>query len=285
MRISRTAIGLSLVCLLLCITGVCIKASVSVSAQPTKQAALPVIMYHAVMKDESRRSEYVLTPSQLEEVFMYIKQCGYTAVSVKQLCEFVENNVPLPEKSLLITFDDGYYNNYCYAYPLLEEHEMNAVISVIGVYTERESEEDFQSPAYSNLKWEQIREMSSSEYIEIGNHTYDMHDYSRYFGVSCPEGASEEEHESFLRSDIALLQERLTTECGEEPYIFAYPFGRYDEQSREVINSLGFKCTLSCEEGINYISYGGELEMLKRYNRSGNLSTEEFFAQIFKELE
>lgn len=81
---------------------------------------LPVVMYHSILNDPALAGDYVLSPQQLECDLRYIKECGYTPVLMEDLISYV--NIPeakLPPKPILITFDDGYYNNYLYAYPLM----------------------------------------------------------------------------------------------------------------------------------------------------------------------
>ena len=78
---------------------------------------VPVIMYHAVMDDASRLGKYVISPEELESDFKWLSENGYTAVLSEDLINYTENGAALPEKPILLTFDDGYYNNYLYAYP------------------------------------------------------------------------------------------------------------------------------------------------------------------------
>ena len=73
---------------------------------------VPVIMYHAVMDDASRLGKYVISPEELESDFKWLSENGYTAVLSEDLINYTENGAALPEKPILLTFDDGYYNNY-----------------------------------------------------------------------------------------------------------------------------------------------------------------------------
>ena len=88
-----------------------------------ESAQVPIIMYHALMENTSRSGEYVITPEQLESDFCYLRERGYTPISFSELYEYtVDPQTRLPEKCVMITFDDGYYNNYIYGFPLLKRY-------------------------------------------------------------------------------------------------------------------------------------------------------------------
>ena len=136
------------------------------------------------LKQRRQGGKYVITPKTLEEVFAYLKAHGYTAVTISDLIAYQEGRKELPQKPVMITFDDGYYNNYSYAFPLLKKYDMKAVISVIGRYTDEYSASmEKMNNNYSQLTWDQIREMMDSGYVEFANHSYDMHSDTTRRGV------------------------------------------------------------------------------------------------------
>ena len=136
---------------------------------------LPVIMYHAVIDDSGRLGQYVISPAELESDFRWLQSHGYTAVLSEDLLRYVEDGTPLPEKPVLITFDDGYYNNYRYAFPAAKQYGMKFVLSPIGRCADLYTEEPSESQYYAHCTWEMMREMQDSGIVEIGNHTYDLH--------------------------------------------------------------------------------------------------------------
>ena len=107
---------------------------------------VPVIMYHAVMDDASRLGKYVISPEELESDFKWLSENGYTAVLSEDLINYTENGAALPEKPILLTFDDGYYNNYLYAYPTAKRYGMKFVLSPIGKYADLYTETPDKSP-------------------------------------------------------------------------------------------------------------------------------------------
>lgn len=240
-------------------------------------AEVPILMYHAICENPSKEGKFVITKKAFEEDLKYLKQAGYNTISFSELISFVENNIPLPENPIILTFDDGYYNNYCYAFPLLKEYNAKAVISIIGKYTDLYSETPEENPNYSHITWEQAREMCDSGLVEIQNHSYNSHttDKGRN-GTKKKSGESEAAYIEYIYSDVGKLQEEINRNLGYTPTVFAYPFGSVSEASYDILKGMGFKATLSCSEKINEIHMGDsdDLYMLGRFLRTNKRSAE-----------
>lgn len=252
------------------------------------EVKVPVLMYHSILNDSKRSGKYVITPDELEKDLVYLKDQGFETVLTSDLINFVEHGAPLPEKPIVITFDDGYYNNYSYLYPALKKHGMKAVLSIVGTHTDLFSREgETLNNNYSHVPWNLLKEMQNSGVFEIQNHTYDLHDLAKRKGILRKKGEDAEHYKEMLISDITRLQETATEKLKVTPTAFTYPFGAVNKESEQIINSLGFQATYGSEEGINTLVQGDSscLYKLKRYNRSGTDSREEFFSKIFKILE
>lgn len=254
------------------------------AAGEIEKVNLVILMYHSLREDETYLGKYVVSPETLENDLIYLKEHGYTSVSVAELIAYVTDPAAtLPEKPVLITFDDGYYNNYTYAYPLLKEYGFKALISVVGSYCEKQAiSGDRQSSGYSYLNWEQLKEMVDSGLIEIGYHSYNMHSTSagKRYGAKQKTGESDALYEQQLKSDTVKLTELFEQNGVTMTPIYAYPFGSYNKNSETVLKALGFQATLSCEEGMNTLTKNGSLYLLKRYNRPYGKTSEEFFKKI-----
>lgn len=109
-----TALFLSAVILISVMTG-----AVKETTADTDSVKLPVIMYHSLLKDEKLQNDYTVSPTLFENDLKYLAENGYTTVVVKDLTDYVYGKKSLSEKCIMLTFDDGYYNNYYYALPLL----------------------------------------------------------------------------------------------------------------------------------------------------------------------
>ena len=243
---------------------------------------VPIIMYHSILKDSSRSNKYTVTPAVLEEDLKYIKDKGYTTVTIADLISYVYDDKPLPEKSIVLTFDDGHYNNYGYLFPLLEKYDMKAVISIVGSYTDKFTETDEANLNYSYLRWKDIKELMNTGRIEFQNHTYNLHSNTgKRIGTKKIKGETDEHYKNVLKEDILKLQQEFKENTNYIPQCFTYPFGGISNASLDIIKELGFKASLSCEQGINKLTKNpNSLYLLKRYNRPSYISTYNFFQKI-----
>jgi peptidoglycan/xylan/chitin deacetylase (PgdA/CDA1 family) len=245
--------------------------------------AVPIIMYHSILKDDSMHGKYVASPIDVENDILYLKQQGYKAVFVNDLIMYVNYGGELPEKPVILTFDDGYYNNFTYVYPILEKYDFKATFSVVGSYTTEASESgDEPNPNYSYMRWCDIEQMRDSGYAEICNHSFDMHSTTLRNGVTRMTGESYEDFRSVFLRDIFKLQDLCFENCDFRPNVFTYPFGACDESSIRLVKNCGFEASLGVEEKMNYIQQGNPdcLYNLCRYNREGDISTEDFMDRI-----
>lgn len=247
-----------------------------------ESVALPVLMYHCVLPDASKTKKYVVTPQKFEEDLIYLEEKGYQTVSVKQLVRYVYNDEPLPEKPVVITFDDGMYNNYEYIVPILKKHNACAVFSVVGSYTDEYTESNIVHPSYSYLRWSDIRELAETPYVEFGNHSYAFHTISASrYGTQKNKDESPLDYINVFYQDTEKMQSEFYSNCSFRPIIYTYPFGSYSRESSRVLKKMGFLVTFGCTEGINRITHDEDcLYLLKRYNRDGRLSTRQFFSKL-----
>lgn len=251
-----------------------------------KGVFVPIIMYHSILKDEAARGEYVVSPAQVERDIQYLKENGYTAIFVNDLIRYVNYGGTLPEKPVILTFDDGTYNNMTYLMPLLERYDFKASISVVGSYTVRDSESGEEpNPAYSYLRFDDINSMRESGSVEFCNHTYDMHSLGQRTGICRMEGENYEDYRSIFIKDVLGWQDLLNENCGFKPNVFTYPYGASGDSARRLVKNSGFEASMGVEEKPNYIIKDDPdcLFDLNRYNRSGLIDTEDFMKRALKE--
>ena len=240
---------------------------------------LPVVMYHNFLKTESSCGKYTITPNEFEEDILYLKNKGYSFVNCEDVINYVYENKSLPEKSIMITIDDGYYNNYLYIFPIIKKHNVKVVISPIGIETDKYSMSLDLNPAYANMCWENIKEMKESGLAEIQNHSYDLHHFTKeQTGCSKTKNEDSSSHIERIYSDLKMANDAIYKNTGFTPTCMTFPFGITSKDVNKLIKSMGFKMSLSCSEGVSYINHNPEcLYMIKRYNRPHNISREVFF--------
>lgn len=251
------------------------------TATKADSVKLPVIMYHSLLKDEKLQNDYTISPTLFENDLKYLTENGYTTVVVKDLTDYVYGKKSLPEKCVMLTFDDGYYNNYYYAFPLLEKYNCKAVISPIVSVSERFTETKDISVTYGHITFDDMKEMSDSGYVEIQNHSYDMHSLKSRKGVSQKAGESDETYKSVLTEDVTKAQTLLENATGKKPTCFVYPFGAKNDLTEKLIKEMGFSCTLTCTEKPNIITKNPDsLYELGRYRRDRNESMQNLLIRI-----
>ncbi len=262
----------------------CSTRALTVSAYAETRTVL-ILMYHSILRDPARTGKYVLSPDVLESDLCYLMENGYETVLMRDLIAFVRGTGDLPEKPVVLTFDDGYYNNLTYVLPLLEAYDCRAVISVVGAYTERYSENPDPNPNYAYLSWDELAALRLSDRIELQNHSYDMHGQPGRNGSARKSGESEAEYRLAFESDAQKLQDALSARAGAAPTTYVYPFGVIDPASRALLEELGFSASLTCRETLNLLTVGDSscLWELGRFNRTGSKSTEAFFASVPKQ--
>ncbi len=272
MMIGMLAVVLSGVCF-----GILFGRSIAVSV-PQESVQVAVIMYHGLLDDSEKQNQYVIDPRYFEEDLQYLCDNGYHTIFASELISHFEKGTPLPEKPVLLTFDDGYYNNYTLAYPLLKKYHCKAVIAPIG-YAADEAERDTpQNPAYSQCTWKQLREMAESGFVEIQNHTYNLHhiDNGRNGAKNNP-GENLSDYRKMLTDDLTMFNSRMYEEIGQYPEVIVFPFGSRSPETLKIVKEMHFKAAFDCEEKLNTFSCADDLFYIHRFLRPNYLSSKEFF--------
>jgi poly-beta-1,6-N-acetyl-D-glucosamine N-deacetylase len=251
-----------------------------------KSVKLPIIMYHSIVDDPKKSDVYVTTPNALRNDLKYLKENGFETVNVRDLINFVNGQDTLPEKPVMITFDDGHYNTLYHVLPILQEMDMKAVLSIVGSYADEFSKKHDPDPNYGYLSWDEIRILKESGHFEIQNHSYAMHTLNGRRGCQRKSGESEASYCSTFSSDVMKQQILLQEHCGVTATAFTYPFGLVCPEAQDCLLQIHFSASLTCVERINYLQAGNPdcLYNLGRFNRSGKVTTKAFMKRVFKQL-
>jgi peptidoglycan/xylan/chitin deacetylase (PgdA/CDA1 family) len=208
--------------------------------RPTAEG-LPVLMYHKVGDPPagSRLKKLWVSVQKFRAQMGYLQRNGYKPVTLSQVAAWVDQGLAVPKESVVITFDDGYRNNYENAFPVLKEFKFKAVIFL--VVNAMEKDNFWHDPASETripmLSWKQVEELRDSG-IEIGSHTLNHPRLSRL----SPDAAREE-----LEKSRDLLAQRL----GQAPVSFANPYGDAsdDPMVQKLIHEAGYRWACSVHQG------------------------------------
>ena len=190
-----------------------------------ENVGVPVLYYHSV--DPSEANEVIISPEKLKEQLTFIKNSGYTTLTISELNNYILNNTPIPEKSIVITFDDGYADNYINAFPILKELDIKATIFVISNFTDKDG---------YYMTSQQIKEMSDYG-IDIQSHTAS---HSHLNQLTYEEQLSE----------LKTSKEKLESIIGKPIISVAYPFGDYDDNTILASEEAGYSLAFNTNKGL-----------------------------------
>jgi len=221
-------------------------------------ADVPILMYHNFSADP--QSDMDVSPERFAEQMRTLYEHGFTAVTLRQLVDFVDYGIPLPERPVVITFDDGYLSVYEYAFPILEEYGLNGTSFVIGFAVGTDTYRDTSYPTIPKFCFEQARRMAGV--MSIQSHSYDMHQWEPFEtgrarqNILIWEGESEQAYIDILRDDHRRISALIYENLGEEVFAIAFPHGHYDTLSQAVLQSEGVRVSLATSHGWNTIIKG-----------------------------
>ncbi len=187
---------------------------------------VPVIMYHSI--DENTSSALSVSPKSFARQMKFLKDFGYNVISLEELIGYIRDKKPLKAKTIAITFDDGYKNNYTDAYPALKRYNLPTTIFVI---VDNVGKEGF-------LNWNDIKEMSLNN-ITIGSHTL-KHAYLTSLDFKS------------LDNELMLSKRILEEKIGKRVSVMSYPLGGFNEAVKEAVKRAGYIGACATNPGKKY---------------------------------
>lgn len=240
---------------------------------------LPILMYHGILKNSVKTGKFIVSCDEFESDLKYIKDNNYSTIVMQDLIDYVFEGKPLPKKPIILTFDDGYVNNYLYAFPIIKKYECKMVLSPIGKQVDEYSAQPSDNAGYAHATWNQLKEMKDSGLVELQNHSYNLHTTSKgRCGTKKIRRENLCDYKHVLSSDLNTMQAKFKEHLDYTPTTFVFPFGAVSNCSIDIIKELGFKCTLGCEGKINKFTRSSDkLYGLCRVLRPGRMSSQNFF--------
>jgi len=188
---------------------------------------VPILTYHNLA--EQAKGRLVLAASSFREQMRYLKTNGYRVVSLADFVEFTRLNRQLPQRAVVLTFDDGYHAFKDYAYPILKEMGFTATLFV---YT------DWVGAGRAALSWNDLRELTA-EGFDVQAHTKTHADLRR------AAGETDAQYARRMHAELEQPQEVFNKNLGRRSVILAYPYGRWDEGLLPKVKEYGYIAAFS----------------------------------------
>jgi peptidoglycan/xylan/chitin deacetylase (PgdA/CDA1 family) len=217
---------------------------------------VPILAYHQINDSDEI---YCVSPVDFAQQMSYLKDNGYTAITLAQLRAYMLGEAVLPNNPIVITFDDGYEDNYTIALPILEKYGLKATVFVIS--------DSVGQPGY--LSWDQLT-MMIARGTEIQSHTAS---HVALGEVDVPT----------KQQEVSESKKNLEQRLGRPVEFLAYPFGSFDAETVQALKAAGYKGACSGIVGLN--RPGGDLYSLKRIGVShGKLGLWEFRLRLLRAI-
>ncbi len=206
---------------------------------------------------DAEEARLACSPSLFRAQLSFLKENNYNFFSLSEAVNWIERKLPIPERSIIVTLDDGYLDNYKNAFPILSDLKVPATIFLVSDYMGKTNEWMARSSPNSNktlLSWHQIHEMKKQG-ISFGGHT--KH-HVRLTDI--------DEETAF--NEITECKQNIEDRLGEAIDFFAYPYGLFNTFHANVVKEAGYIAACSTNSGFNGPST--DIFKLRRLDIQGN---------------
>lgn len=223
---------------------------------------VPVLMWHNLAEESS--GDMTISVDTFRAQIEALHEAGFKTVSLQQLYDYVHFGTELPEKPIVLTFDDGYFSNYEYAFPILQEYDMQATIFAIGVSVGKDTYKDTDHAMTPHFGADEAREMVDSGLISVQSHTFDMHQWPPFEDGNAQvretllpfDGEADADYEAAVEADFAESRELLESITGQPVNALAFPEGAYVTLTQDALRSAGAEMTFTTVRAVNTVVKG-----------------------------
>ena len=223
---------------------------------------VPVLMWHNLAEESS--GDMTISVDTFRAQIEALHEAGFRTVSLQQLYDYVHFGTELPEKPIVLTFDDGYFSNYEYAFPILQEYDMQATIFAIGVSVGKDTYKDTDHAMTPHFGADEAREMVDSGLISVQSHTFDMHQWPPFEDGNAQvretllpfDGEADADYEAAVEADFAESRELLESITGQPVNALAFPEGAYVTLTQDALRSAGAELTFTTVRAVNTVVKG-----------------------------
>lgn len=232
-----------------------------------------VLNYHDVISEPAAAGpdrRFAVSKKNLEAQFAWLQSNHYTVIDVQTLLNAGSGKQSLPDKAILLTFDDGYLSFYTEVMPLLKKYHYPATIAIVGSWLENQNAP--KQPALMSV--EQIRELSASGLVEIASHGYDLHQGVIVNALGDHQSAAtgrafinnghetEEHYRKRIFQALDRSAEQLLQAIGIRPRVMVWPYGDYNAVTLEAAKRAGMPVTMGLGDGDNTLADLGAIRRL-----------------------
>jgi len=228
-----------------------------------------ILSYHEIAdKSQTLDSTYAVTPSNFDQQMHWLMDNGYHFIGINDILKYRKSGKTLPDKAVLITFDDGYRSVYTNAFPVIKKYKIPSVIALEGSWLLKEDKVDFAGqiiPRSEFLSQKEIKEMVSSGLVEVASHTHSLHKgipgnpqgnmqpavRTRQWLSEKNKYEDEKSYEKRIHDDLLENNTFLQQYTGQKPRVIVWPYGHYNIEVRKIAEKLGMPIGLTLDDGSN----------------------------------
>ncbi|WP_225767401.1 poly-beta-1,6-N-acetyl-D-glucosamine N-deacetylase PgaB [Inquilinus sp. Marseille-Q2685] len=239
---------------------------------PWTPGAVLAIAYHDVEDSDPDQTYLSVRTDHLVQQLAWLRENGYRAVSVDDLLAAKAGRKPLPERAVLLSFDDGYASFYDRVFPILKAYGWPAVYAPVGSWIDTPAGKpvDFggtATPRGRFASWAQIREMSQSGLVEIAAHSQDLHRgipanpqgntqpaaSTRRFDAATGRYESDPAYEARIAGDVERVGARIRQATGRAPRVWVWPYGAAGGTALRILGDHGYEAALTLDDGVGTV--------------------------------
>jgi len=212
----------------------------------SRQYVLPILMYHSVSASVPQGNRIIVSVDTFQRQMKFLKEHNYNVLTLEAAGDLIKNKKKIPARSIVLTLDDGYKDNYIYALPVLKKYNFPATIFIVFS----------QVGMPGMLNWDEIKQMQDSGLITFGSHTIN-HPFLEFVKTD----------EELIR-EIGDSKNLMENNLNKVVNTFSYPMGRFSERARNLVIACGYKVGVVTNPGKKYPN--DDVFALKRLRISEN---------------
>ncbi|MFZ4654238.1 MAG: poly-beta-1,6-N-acetyl-D-glucosamine N-deacetylase PgaB [Methylococcaceae bacterium] len=252
--------------------------------------------YHDIIPEEERVPPFdrvAVSQAHFESHFAWLKKEGYRVVGFEDITIAAKGGKPLPDKAVLLTFDDGYKSFYTRVFPLLKKYHYPAVVALVGAWMESTDAKE-RPPNKALLSWAEVRELKQSGLVEIASHSYDLHRgitanpqgneqaaaTTHAYDTDLGQYEDDEEYRQRVHLAISKSANFIWQQAGIRPRVMVWPFGEYNDGLLSEARAAGMPFSMALWDGTNTLA---DLKAMRRLLIADDPDQKQF-AKIVKGL-